>query len=137
MMPSPSGSGDAQPSFGSGGRPSSFSFGHLSASPMMPSPSGSVDLHPSFGSGGRPSSFSLRHLSVPSSGTPSPSASGGFCGSTGTGFGGSGGRHPVVTETRTASATAIERRFILDAPPRHHERMETWYSSRHDFRRPR
>src|SRR5713226_8532258 len=105
MIPSPSGSTDAQPSFGSGGRPSSFSFGHLSASPMMPSPSGSVDLQPSFGSGGRPSSFSLRHLSVPSSGTPSPSASGGFCGSTGTALGGSGGRHAVASETRRTADT--------------------------------
>src|SRR3954454_10293784 len=99
MMPSPSGSTDAQPSFGSGGRPSSFSLGHLSASPTIPSPSGSVDLHPSVGSGGSPSSFSLRHLSLPSSGMPSPSASGGGLGGSLTG-GLGGGTQPAALHTR-------------------------------------
>src|SRR5262249_7262827 len=120
MMPSPSGSGEAQPSFGSGGRPSSFSFGHLSASPIMPSPSGSCDLQPSFGSGGSPSSFSFKHLSVPSSGTPSPSASGGLGGSTGTGLGTSGGRHAATLEraTRAANIATNDRviHFITDDP---------------------
>src|SRR5438552_1043385 len=96
MIPSPSGSADAHPSLGSGGKPSSFSFGQRSASPMMPSPSGSVDLHPSFGSGGRPSSFSFRHLSVPSSGIPSPSAST----TIGGGLGGSGGRQPLESQAK-------------------------------------
>src|SRR5260370_21774899 len=121
MIPSPSGSGDAQPSFGSGGRPSSFSLGHLSASPMIPSPSGSVVLHPSAGSGGSPSSFSFRHLSVPSSGMPSPSASG-FV-STGTGLGGSGGRQPDAAmanmasiRNRRARRTSMGRRLSRARP---------------------
>src|SRR5258708_178186 len=109
MMPSPSGSADAQPSLGSGGRPSSFSFGHRSASPMMPSPSGSVDLQPSVGSGGSPSSFSLRHRSVPSSGTPSPSASGFGPSVIGGGLGGSGGRHPDEPKATTRQATTVGR----------------------------
>src|SRR6478672_7689385 len=100
MMPSPSGSADAQPSFGSGGNPSSFSLGQRSASPTMPSPSGSVDLQPSLGSGGRPSSFSLRHLSVPSSGMPSPSTSAGAIGG---GWGGSGGRQPTESPNEEAA----------------------------------
>src|SRR5437868_14775393 len=104
MMPSPSGSTEGQPSFGSGGNPSSFSLGQLSASPRIPSPSGSVDLQPSVGSGGRPSSFSLRHLSVPSSTMPSPSASTGFAGSGG-GTLGSGGRQPE--DSRMGAATRM------------------------------
>src|SRR6266536_2959387 len=74
---------------------------------MMPSPSGSVDLQPSFGSGGSPSSFSLRHLSVPSSGIPSPSASGGcVTGALGAGL------HAGETHTTTAvtpTSRAIHR----------------------------
>src|SRR5882757_9782052 len=112
MMPSPSGSADAQPSLASGGKPSSFSFGHLSASPMIPSPSGSVDLQPSLGSGGSPSSFSLRHLSVPSSGTPSPSASGFGPSLIGGGLGGSGGRHPDDANATTRQATAAAHHFM-------------------------
>src|SRR5450432_23174 len=121
MMPSPSGSIDAQPSLGSGGKPSSFSLGHLSASPMMPSPSGSVDLQPSLGSGGKPSSFSLRHLSVPSSGMPSPSAST----TTGGGLGGSGGRQPSDRHTQDSDATTINQCAASCRRPNHLTREVT------------
>src|SRR5260221_6156557 len=115
MMPSPSGSADAQPSLGSGGKPSSFSLGHRSASPMIPSPSGSVDLQPSFGSGGRPSSFSLRHLSVPSSGMPSPSAS-----TTTGGALGSGGRQTTDSYAQDAAEKTKTSRSAASRPPTNH-----------------
>src|SRR5712671_1730187 len=76
---------------------------------MMPSPSGSTDAQPSLGSGGRPSSFSLRHLSVPSSGTPSPSASGFGPSLIGGGLGGSGGRHPDAVNATTRQTTAAHQ----------------------------
>src|SRR3954454_587951 len=121
MMPSPSGAIEGQPSFGSGGNPSSFSLGQWSASPRIPSPSGSVDLQPSVGSGGRPSSFSFRHLSVPSSTMPSPSLSTGLAGSGG-GTLGSGGRQPTDSHMGAATSTTITQPTSLCVGRNHRDK---------------